>query len=128
MRKTWWIGVALVTLAVAGCGPKDTGQPAPGTPQEKGAVTIVGKDNVFEPDTIEIKAGREYEITFKNEGTTVHNLIVQAKDTLGQDFASDAAVNAGETDEFSVTISREGSYKMTCTYHPEMIGTLKVVK
>lgn len=126
MRKRWWIGVALVAIAVAGCGPRDTGQPT--TPEEKGAVTIVGKDNVFEPDTIEVKAGREYEITFKNEGTAVHNLVIQTKDALGQDFASDAAVNTGDTDKFTVTISREGSYKMQCTYHPEMTGTVKVVK
>lgn len=101
---------------------------APGRGVEGGEVVIVMKDNLYEPATVTIKAGQEYEFVAKNEGTTVHNLIIQAKDQVGQDFASDIAVNAGQDSKFKVKIDKEGTYPMVCTYHPEMKGEVKVVR
>lgn len=136
----WVVAVMLITALAAGCGGKKAEEPkapeAAGTPagapaaspQEMGEVTIIGKDNVFEPAEVTITAGREYEFKFKNEGTTVHNIIIQAKDQVGQDFASDIAVNAMQESEFKVKIDKVGTYKMVCTYHPEMVGELKVTK
>jgi plastocyanin len=144
----WIVAVMLVAALATGCGGKQAEQPpaptAAATPAggaaspaggaaspaggapSAGAVTIVGKDNVYEPATVTIKAGQEVEIDFKNVGTTVHNLIVQAKDQVGQDFNSDIAVNAGQDSKFKVKIDKPGTYTMQCTYHPEMKGELKV--
>ncbi|MDR7418615.1 MAG: cupredoxin domain-containing protein [Armatimonadota bacterium] len=141
------IAVLLVAALAAGCGGRGAEQPpqpaaqspapaaspaapgaSPAAPAGEGTeITIVGKDNLFEPATVTIKAGQEYTFEFKNEGTTVHNLIVQAQDA-GGDFASDVAVNAGQESKFKVKIDKEGTYKMICTYHPEMVGEVKVTR
>jgi plastocyanin len=135
------VAVMLVTALVAGCGgrgaqqpaqPQPAGQATPAAPEAQapagGEIKIVMKDNLFEPATVTIKAGQEYEFVAPNEGTTVHNLIIQAKDQAGQDFASEIAVNAGQESRFKVKIDKEGTYKMICTYHPEMVGEVKVTK
>jgi len=137
----WIVAVMLVAALAAGCSGKQAEQPsqptAAATPAGGAAspaggapassqITIVGKDNTYEPATVTIKAGQEVEIDFKNTGTTVHNLIVQAKDQAGQDFNSDIAVNAGQDSKFKVKIDKPGTYVMQCTYHPEMKGELKV--
>jgi plastocyanin len=149
------ITVLLAAALAAGCGGRGAEQPqqpvaqpspaaspaapaaspaapaaSPAVPAPVGGetITIIGKDNLFEPATVTVSAGKEYQIVFKNEGTTVHNLIIQAKDAVGSDFASDIAVNAGQDSKFKVKIDKEGTYKMICTYHPEMVGELKVTK
>jgi plastocyanin len=144
----WIVAVMLVAGLAAGCGGKQAEQPsAPtaaatpaggaatpaggaaspaGVAPAAGAVTILGKDNLYDPASVTIKAGQEVEFTFKNEGTTVHNVIIQSKDQVGQDFNSDIAVNAGQESKFKVKIDKPGTYTMQCTYHPEMKGELKV--
>lgn len=142
MRNVLWVIAVLVVAAVAaGCGGRSAEQPQPQQPAaqpspgaspgaaapagETQEITVIGKDNFFEPATLTLQAGKEYEIVFKNEGTTVHNMIIQAQEA-GGDFASDVAVNAGQASEFKVKIDRPGTYKITCTYHPEMVGEVRV--
>jgi plastocyanin len=139
MRQAVWV-VALVVVAavVAGCGggspsSSQSSSPSPATsPASSGGavsgstIKIVGKDNLYEPVNVTIKAGQEYEFDFVNEGTTVHNYIINSKDQVGQDFTSDIAVNAGQENKFKVKIDKAGTYKVTCTYHPEMVGEVKV--
>jgi plastocyanin len=139
------VAVLLIAAIATGCGARGTPPPAaqsparsptpgassasPAAPAGQGAeITIIGKDNVYEPATVTITAGHEYTITLKNEGTTVHNLIIQAQAEVGQDFASDIVVNGGQESRFKVKIDKEGTYKMVCTYHPEMVGELKVTR
>lgn len=136
--RTAWLGitVALVAVLVAGCGGKQASPPQPqaspaaspaGPPAAPaGKITIVGKDNVYEPATVQVKAGQETEILFKNTGTSVHNLIVQSKDAAGQEFQTDIVVNVNADSSFKVKIDKPGTYVMQCTYHPEMKGELKV--
>ncbi|MBI3997428.1 MAG: cupredoxin domain-containing protein, partial [Armatimonadetes bacterium] len=125
--RMWWVAVALAAAIAAGCGGRPAQQPAQPTQPAAGApITVVGKDNVYEPTTVEIKAGTEHEIVFVNKGETVHNLIVEAKDAVGQDFSTDMVVNAGQESKFKVKIDKPGTYKMQCTYHSEMVGDLKV--
>jgi plastocyanin len=148
MRNALFVVTALlVAVLAAGCGGRGAEQPqqpaaqqpapaaspaAPGAPAapagEGTEIKIVGKDNLYEPATVTIQAGKEYTFDFVNEGTTVHNLIIQAKDAVGTDFASDIAVNGGQDSKFKVKIDKEGTYKMTCTYHPEMVGEVKVTR
>ena len=122
----WWVAVALVAVVAAGCGGK-AAEDKPG-PAAANTITIVGKDNVYEPVNVEIKAGQEYEVVFKNQGTSVHNLVVQAKAAVGEDFQTDVVVNEQQESKFKVKIDKEGTYTMVCTYHPEMKGDLKVTK
>jgi plastocyanin len=134
----WFAAVVVVAVLAAGCGggpgaqapAPPPAQPAPGgaaAPPSGGEIVIVGKDNFYEPQTLTLKAGQAYDIRFKNDGTTVHNLIIQAKDA-GGDFASDIVVNGGAESLIKVKIDREGTYKIVCTYHPEMVGEVKVTR
>jgi plastocyanin len=130
------VAVAVAAAVAAGCAgraPQQPAQPVPtagaptaGAPTAGGVITIVMKDNVYEPATVEIKAGAEYEFVVPNQGATVHNLVIQG--VPGGDITSDIAVNAGQESRFKVKIDRPGTYKMQCTYHTEMVGDLKVVQ
>lgn len=137
-RGLWLIAVTLAAALAAGCGgrgaqqpPQPAQSPQPGTSPAGGTggeIKIVGKDNVYEPVKVTLAAGREYTFFFKNIGTTVHNYIIQAKDQIGQDFASDIAVNTGQASTFKVKIDKAGTYKVVCTYHPEMTGEVRVTQ
>jgi cytochrome c oxidase subunit 4 len=107
-------------------GPTTPGGQPPSGPVATGStIEIIGKDNLFEPSAITIKAGQAYDFIFKNQGTTVHNSVISAG---GQTFASDVAVNAGQDSKYAVKIDAPGDYPMNCTYHPEMTGTVSVVR
>jgi plastocyanin len=134
--------LVLAAVVVAGCGgggsssssqssssssPSPASSPAASGGASSGSVIkVIGKDNLYEPVNVTIKAGQEYEFEFDNKGTTVHNYIINSKDQAGQDFASDIAVNGGQESKFKVKIDKAGTYKVTCTYHPEMVGEVKV--
>jgi plastocyanin len=120
-----WAAVALIAVLVAGCAGPDGGQTSDsGGPR----VTILGKDNVYDPATVEIKAATEYEFILKNEGAGAHNAIIEAKAKTGQDFASDPTVNPGDESRWKVKIDQPGAYNIQCTLHPEMKGTLNVTQ
>lgn len=122
----WWVALLLVAVVVAGCGGR-------GAKENQGSeaattVTIIGKDNLFEPVTVQIKAGQEYEFLFKNQGQGAHNVVIQSKAQAGQDFSSDLTVNPDDESKFKVKIAQAGTYPMQCTLHPEMKGELKVAQ
>jgi plastocyanin len=140
-RALWLVVVVLAAVVIAGCGggsssttqqptsqatSQSSGSTSPGDAATGSTVKIVGKDNVYEPVNVTIKAGQEYEFELDNQGTTVHNYIINSKDQVGQDFTSDIAVNGGQQNKFKVKIDKPGTYKVTCTYHPEMVGEVKV--
>ncbi|MDQ7858382.1 MAG: cupredoxin domain-containing protein [Armatimonadota bacterium] len=89
-------------------------------------ITVIGKDNFYEPATLSLRPAADYEVHFKNEGMTVHNLIFQTQAAVGRDFASDIAVSPGAESIIPVRIDRAGTYRFVCTYHPEMVGEARV--
>ncbi|HEY8490626.1 MAG TPA: cupredoxin domain-containing protein [Dehalococcoidia bacterium] len=118
---------ALVLALAAACGGDEEEEGNGGT-AGGGAVTVVGTDdagqnNRFEPDTVTIPAGESVRITFRNEGTAVHNMHVTAGD---EEFSSDQIVNPGASSTFQVQVDRAGTYEFRCDFHPEMTGTLIV--
>jgi plastocyanin len=146
MRKVVVCAAVLVVgILAAGCGGRGAApphrpgppaaQPLPGAPPgdrppagERIVVTVLGKDNFYEPDTLAMRVAVEYEVHFKNVGTTVHNMIFQTQGVVGRDFASDIAVSPDAESAFAVRIDREGTYRFVCTYHPEMVGEARVTR
>ncbi|MGH2375593.1 MAG: cupredoxin domain-containing protein [bacterium] len=118
--------IALVAAVAAGCGGGGGGESS--SSGSANTIRIVGKDNVFEPATVEIKAGTEYEFVLKNDGAGAHNAVIEAKAKAGQDFSSDPTINPGDESKWKVKIDQVGTYVIQCTLHPEMKGELKVAQ
>jgi plastocyanin len=97
--------------------PRSTGpaENQPGTP-----LALEAKDNVFEPKTLEAKAGA---ITFemKNTGKLPHTF-------TNKDLNVDVSADGGKTATINLTDVKAGTYKFVCKYHETlgMVGELKV--
>jgi plastocyanin len=128
--------VLVLGLAACGGGGDDSDSngdaTAPGANgDDNGAtgepITILLKDNLFEPKDITVPVNTEVEITVENEGIAVHNMHVLSKDKEGKDFSSDALVNPGGSSTFTVKFANTGTYDFQCDYHlPDMAGTITV--
>ena len=79
----------------------------PSSPAEE--ITITGKEFVFSPALITVKAGQRVKLTFKNEGNYPHNLSI---DGLG---ITTKTIGSGQTDTIEFTASSAGSYAIFCS-------------
>lgn len=94
---------------------------------------------LFVPDTITAKAGEVIRINVKNNGSSVHNLVIAGLD--GQYGTSDdwttidpnnsanpQSIAVGDTGTVDVKIDQPGTYKFHCLFHPDQqIGNLILV-
>lgn len=74
-------------------------------------------DNAFEPLCLQVSEGDTINLT--NEGVAVHSFTVESA-------GIDVDVPAGETATAALEGVGAGTTDFTCTFHPEMIGTLEV--
>ncbi|MGH2662751.1 MAG: cupredoxin domain-containing protein [Actinomycetota bacterium] len=104
----------LAAVLLASCGGGDGG----GSAAECVATTnLTMIDNEFEPQCLEVSPGDT--INLANEGQAVHSLTVESA-------GIDVDVRAGETATATLEGIEAGSTDLTCTFHPEMTGTLQV--
>lgn len=132
--KTAFVSLATIALLVgtAGCGSstQDSGSASPKSsssapsadqPSADGSdastsTTIVIKDFKYKvPKSVAPGA----KITVKNEDTAAHTATADGKG----DF--DVKLDAGGTGTFTAP-TKPGTYKIKCSYHPNMSGTLVV--
>lgn len=100
-----------------GNGDDDTTIPADAT-----EFVISMQDNFFEPAEFSIKAGQTVTFIAKNEGTAIHNMVVN--DTS---MKSDAIVQPGTESRFEVRFDNKGEFDFQCDYHlPDMVGKITV--
>ncbi len=100
-----------------GNGDDDTTIPADAT-----EFVVSLQDNVFVPAEFSIKAGQTVTIIAKNEGTAIHNMVVN-----GTDMKSDAIVQPGAESRFEIRFDNKGDFDFQCDYHlPDMVGTITV--
>lgn len=102
-----------------------------GTPSGSGAaaesIKVIMKDNLFEPKTLTVTAGKSVQIELKNEGQAVHNMHVLSAAQEGKDFSSAATINPGAENKFTIKLNKKGTYNFQCDYHlPDMVGTITV--
>lgn len=140
-------GIALLVLsAAAACGGgSDSAKPAPTievkqsgnggsspstdkSPEKASdSIKVSLKDNLFDPKTLTIPAGKSVEIVLKNEGAAVHNMHILSEAKEGKDFSSEALVSPGKESKFTVKLTKPGTYNFQCDYHvPDMVGTITV--
>jgi len=117
-RRT--IGVVSAALALAlglaACGGGGE-PPACEDPQAAGTVTMA--DFSYEPGCVEAVPGDSLEVV--NEGQAPHTFTVG---TDGPEAEVDVA--AGERGTLTVPDLAAGTYRVVCTYHPQMEAALRI--
>lgn len=89
------------------------------TPSAQAGVNIQEVDFDFQPKVVTVPVGTK--ITWTNIGPTEHTV---ADSTLK--LFSSNILNKGDT--FSYTPTQPGTIQYLCTLHPDMVGTIVVVK
>ena len=85
---------------------------APATPD---AIVVIGTDSFeFEPADIEVVAGSEVTIEFRNAGLLEHNWVV-----VSDDVALDSAEPTDALNDIATTIVRSGGSEVTTFIAPE---------
>lgn len=100
--------VALLTLGA--CGSDDTASSDPAAEPEAGGgdgITVIAEDIAFPEDTYQAAAG-DVNVTYENEGSIEHTLLIDGVDG----FKLDVPAN-GDVDEGSVKLD-PGSYTIYC--------------
>jgi plastocyanin len=116
LRRTI-LGVgAIAVLSLPSCGG-DGDPPACEDPRATASVTMA--DFAYEPGCVEVAAGSELEIA--NEGQAPHTFTV---DSDGP--AAEIDVAAGEQGTLSLPELAVGTYRVICTYHPQMEAALRI--
>lgn len=107
---------AALVLALAACGG---GEEAPTCENPRTTASVAMGDFVYDPGCVEVAPGDELEIV--NDGTAPHTFSVEAD-------AADAEVDvpAGERATLTIPALEAGTYRVVCTYHPQMEGALRV--
>lgn len=92
---------------------------APATAAATSTKTVKLGDNFFNPKKLTVTAGTT--INFKFTGSNTHNVtVVSGPEKF---HSSDEASGT-----YTHTVTKPGTYKIVCTFHPGMTMTLKVKK
>jgi plastocyanin len=108
--------IVLVMLATA-CGNDGGDPPACDNPRTTTSVTM--GDFFYEPTCVQASPGGELEVV--NEGQAPHTFTVET-----ETVDVEADVPAGERATLSVPDFEAGTYRVTCTYHPQMEAALRI--
>ena len=116
-RNTVAIVIAVVLAAMPACGG-ETEPPACEDPQPAGTVAM--DDFSYEPRCIEAAPGDSLEVV--NDGQAPHTFTVESE---GDEAEVDVA--AGERATLALPDLADGTYRVVCTYHPQMEAALRIV-
>jgi plastocyanin len=108
--------LVVLVVGLAACGGGDEA-PTCENPQTAPSVTM--GDFSYEPGCVEVASGTELEIV--NEGKAPHTFTVEADAD-----EPEVDVPAGETATLAIPALDAGTYRVVCTYHPQMEGVLRV--
>jgi plastocyanin len=112
----WVLVVCLSVAVLTACGDDRPAQPPL-------AVTLRAQDIKFDPTTIHAKVGQPVTLTYINEGTIDHSLIITG-------FVEAQKIRSGQTLEFAFTPEEAGQYRYVCHLPGHelagMVGTLVV--
>lgn len=110
------IGVALAALTlgslVVGCGGESVARTARVEISRDSAV------GYYNPEDVTVREGGT--VSWTNKSGVVHDVTFDDANITSSDLFRD-----GES--FETTFEQEGLYRYTCTIHPTMVGTVRVV-
>jgi plastocyanin len=112
------LSAAALALVVAACGPDSapSGDVA-GGPARSDATEIVAEDNHFDPNGLELEAGREVEIEITNKDDTAHDFAIDSLDL------NTGIIEPGDVATARFTVPEEG-LEFVCTLHGDMTGRI----
>jgi plastocyanin len=116
---------------VVGQAPEVTASPTPAAEAVDAEVSVVMKDNFYEPPEFSVPAGKRFRINLTNEGPSfAHNLRIAGPDSefdTDDDLVSEpSAQRVGVSGELVGQIDEAGTYPVRCDFHAEQTGTLTV--
>lgn len=97
--------------------------PAPSVPANAEVLKLAAKDNAFDTQQLEAKAGAAFKIEFTNNDTFDHNVVIT--DASGIKFRGGYFKGPGTT-TYTVDALTAGTYTFLCEIHASMTGTLTV--
>ncbi len=112
---------AITMLTMAGCGSDaskpaataGTGSTGSTTPQAATQeVRIVAKDNMFDPKTYTVEAGKSIKLTAVNEGQEIHEVEVK-------DLMPETKLLPGQSKSVDLGALQPGAYKIYCEIHKD---------
>ena len=106
----------VLVVGIAACGGGDE---APTCENPQSATSVAMDDFLYEPGCVEVASGTELEIA--NEGKAPHTFTVEA-----DAVEAEVDVPAGEAATLTIPALDAGTYRVVCTYHPQMEGALRV--
>ena len=116
-RNAHVVAVGLfAALVLAACG---SGSEAPACGNPVAATTVTVGDFYYEPGCVAASSGTELEIV--NDGQAPHTFTVEAETA-----EAEADVAAGDRSPLAVPDLAPGTYRVVCTYHPQMEAALRV--
>lgn len=72
-------------------------------------ITVVGNEYSFSPSSIAVKGGEPVRIVFKNEGESIHNLVIQGLNKQTN------TIGSGQVDVLEFTAPVSGIYDFICS-------------
>ncbi len=101
--------VMLLALALlAACGAR--GGQGDVVPAES-EIAITARDNMFDPPTVRVPAGKAVKVTFTNAGKNVHEVEIKG-------LVSETKLQPGESRSFTIKPEKQ-SYKIYCEIHED---------
>jgi plastocyanin len=124
MRRNWLTAgltaLAMTALVGSACGgddDDDNGDDLADCAPVAAGEAAIDQDNLnFEPNELCVSAGQE--VVFTNSESAIHTVTIEGENESG---------TMREGDEFRWTPPGEGSYEITCDFHPQMKATIGVV-
>ena len=115
-KRVVLIGVAFACLlSASACGGSSSGGASCDSPVATQTVTV--KDFAFDPVCVSAAAGTA--LTIANAGAVPHSYTVK-------DTGVNLTLDPGDSGTADLTGIAAGTYAVVCTYHPQMVGALKV--
>lgn len=120
------IGGAVAVGAVEVSDSEGHEHEEPGGPP---TVQLVAENIAFDPNQLEVGAGRDFIIEFENRDPDPHNVaIFKGPDATAENVFRGEVFPGVRTVSYTVPAQEPGSYYFHCDVHPQMTGTLTVTE
>jgi plastocyanin len=118
------LALGLVALAAisAACSSA-AAQPVASGPVDPAGPTIVAKDLVFSPTSVEVKAGTNFTLHFDNQEAAPHNVAIYTDSSAATKVSIGEIVSSKKVDQVVPALAA-GSYFFRCDVHTNMTGTI----